>query len=104
MRYRGGGVGHLYMREVEQWLQKTGWGCSAPGEKHGQSQYQEEDVPVGNDPESEEGSESDKLGSEPDEEEVEEEEFYSEPDEQSDEAEIVEDEETLEGEFGYSAF
>lgn len=26
MRYRGGGVGHLYMRAIEVWLAKTGWG------------------------------------------------------------------------------
>ena len=28
MRYRGGGVGHLYMRAVEIWLAETGWGSS----------------------------------------------------------------------------
>ena len=27
MRYRGGGVGHLYMRTIEAWLVKTGWGA-----------------------------------------------------------------------------
>lgn len=27
MRYRGGGVGHLYMRAVEVWLTETGWGA-----------------------------------------------------------------------------
>ena len=26
MRYRGGGVGHLYMRPIEPWLPRTGWG------------------------------------------------------------------------------
>ena len=26
MRYRGGGVGHQYMREIETWLAETGWG------------------------------------------------------------------------------
>ena len=26
MRYRGGGVGHLYMRAIEVWLAETGWG------------------------------------------------------------------------------
>lgn len=26
MRYRGGGVGHRYMREIEPWLAETRWG------------------------------------------------------------------------------
>ena len=30
MRFRGGGVGHHYMREVEPWLDSTGWGASWP--------------------------------------------------------------------------
>lgn len=28
MRYRGGGVGHLYMRGIEIWLAETGWGSN----------------------------------------------------------------------------
>jgi hypothetical protein len=28
MRYRGGGVGHLYMRLIEVWLAETGWGAN----------------------------------------------------------------------------
>ena len=28
MRYRGGGVGHLYMRAIEVWLTGTGWGAN----------------------------------------------------------------------------
>ena len=28
MRYRGGGVGHLYMRAIEVWLTETGWGSN----------------------------------------------------------------------------
>jgi hypothetical protein len=30
MRFRGGGVGHLYMRHIEPWLDRTGWGASWP--------------------------------------------------------------------------
>ena len=30
MRYRGGGVGHLYMRHIEPWLDATGWGTTWP--------------------------------------------------------------------------
>ena len=41
MRYRGGGVGHLYMRAIEIWLAETGWGS--------------DDVPV---PEGESGNNS----------------------------------------------
>jgi hypothetical protein len=30
MRFRGGGVGHMYMRQVEPWLDATGWGSTLP--------------------------------------------------------------------------
>jgi hypothetical protein len=30
MRFRGGGVGHMYMRQVEPWLDATGWGATWP--------------------------------------------------------------------------
>ena len=30
MRFRGGGVGHMYMRQVEPWLDATGWGTAWP--------------------------------------------------------------------------
>ena len=30
MRYRGGGIGHLYMREIKQWLNSSKWGSSWP--------------------------------------------------------------------------
>ena len=30
MRFRGGGVGHLYMHQIEPWLDETGWGSSWP--------------------------------------------------------------------------
>ena len=30
MRFRGGGIGHIYMRQVEPWLDATGWGTSWP--------------------------------------------------------------------------
>ena len=30
MRFRGGGVGHMYMRQVEPWLDATGWGTTWP--------------------------------------------------------------------------
>ena len=28
MRYQGDGVGHLYMRAIKAWLAKTGWGSN----------------------------------------------------------------------------
>ena len=33
MRFRGGGVGHTYMRQVEPWLDATGWGNTWPSLK-----------------------------------------------------------------------
>jgi hypothetical protein len=30
MRFRGGGIGHIYMRSIEAWLDSTGWGKSWP--------------------------------------------------------------------------
>ena len=30
MRFHGGGVGHLYMRQIKPWLDATGWGASWP--------------------------------------------------------------------------
>ena len=30
MRFRGSGVGHMYMRQVEPWLDATGWGTAWP--------------------------------------------------------------------------
>ena len=30
MRFRGGGIGHRYMRQIEPWLDGTGWGMSWP--------------------------------------------------------------------------
>ena len=30
MRFRGGGIGHIYMRQIEQWLDATGWGTTWP--------------------------------------------------------------------------
>ena len=30
MRFRGGGIGHRYMRMVEPWLDQTGWGTVWP--------------------------------------------------------------------------
>ena len=46
MRYRGGGVGHLYMRKVEQWLQKTGWGQDIPkAEESPEDEVMEDDMP-----------------------------------------------------------
>ena len=34
MRFRGGGIGHRYMRQVEPWLDTTGWGASWPSFDH----------------------------------------------------------------------
>ena len=34
MRFRGGGVGHGYMRWAEPWLDSTGWGATWPSFNH----------------------------------------------------------------------
>jgi len=33
MRFRGGGIGHMYMHQVEPWLDATGWGATWPSLK-----------------------------------------------------------------------
>jgi len=82
MRYRGGGVGHTYMRAIEQWLWRTGWGCEIP------------DIDV-SEPQSGDGdNDEDKV--------FEDEEMVEGPDNEL--VEGFEDEETVEGEFGYSIF
>lgn len=45
MRYRGGGVGHLYMRAIEVWLTETGWGSDdiLTPRKEGSGSSEEED-------------------------------------------------------------
>ena len=92
-------MGHAYMRAIEQWLWETGWGCKIPdvAEEEEGSPQQEEDIPAGNsgsdsDDPSESGGEEGKDGP------------SGLGEGESDEDEIFEDEETLEGEFGYSAF
>lgn len=98
MRYRGGGVGHTYMRAIEQWLWETGWGWKTPDvveEDSEESSPQQEGSILAED---NSDSESDpnnlsQSGEGESEEEVPE-----------SEDEIFEDEETLEGEFGYSTF
>jgi len=89
MRYRGGGVGHKYMRTIEQWLWTTGWGNDIPEVDEPEPAAEEEVVLT--EEGSDSGTESGSDGSEVDE-------------EGSGEDEIIEDEETLEGEYGYSIF
>ena len=33
MRFHGGGIGHMYMRQIEPWLDATGWGTTWPSLK-----------------------------------------------------------------------
>ena len=101
MRYRGGGVGHLYMRAIEVWLAETGWG----------SNDTQEDVDL---EESEEDSEDDETsrtdGSSGD--EVPEDDAVSNSTTDSDRESIdldaeyassENDEETMDGEYGFSS-
>ena len=98
MRYRGGGVGHTYMRAIEQWLWRTGWGCEIPdidvsepqsgdGDNDEDKVFEDEEM-VGEDEEMAEALEDEEMVEGPDNELV----------------EGFEDEETVEGEFGYSIF
>ena len=107
MRYRGGGVGHIYMRAIEQWLGETGWGQGIPNtggsEPQGEGQPQQEESEDESD--SERGSDSDSTH-ELDQEDDDEVEMVEDELEQGDDTEDEDlgDEETVEGEFGYSIF
>jgi len=95
MRYRGGGVGHTYMRAIEEWLLETGWGHSIPEidvseplvAPEGEGQPQQEPTPAEAGSDSGTGSDSDDS--------------HKTGDGDSDEDN---GEETMEGEFGYSIF
>jgi hypothetical protein len=101
MRYRGGGVGHTYMRAIEQWLWETGWGCKIPDiveEEEGSSQQEEPIL------EAEDGSDPGSDSDDPSESGTESEKDDPPESDEEDSDDILEDEETLEGEFGYSTF
>jgi hypothetical protein len=112
MRYRGGGVGHTYMRVVEQWLQETGWGHEVPDADEPEPYVAAEDEGLPQQEEPEDGSDleagsnfggPDELGGGDDNE------GETVEEEDDDEGEILEDEaleeeDTVEGEFGYSTF
>jgi hypothetical protein len=108
MRYRGGGVGHLYMREVEEWLQETGWGQDILKVEEGPGdEVMEEDMPGSGEESEDEIMEKDMSGSgqesssdaesstRGDVEDIE-------LEEQDSEEELFGDEETMEGENGYA--
>ena len=106
MRYRGGGVGHLYMRAIEVWLAETGWGSddwallstdedtdsteedSEDGGENGSDRGSEEEVPeddmASNGTTSSDGEQSAGVDSDV-------------------ELSSENDEETLDGEYGFSA-
>ena len=87
------------MREVEEWLWETGWGVEIPdievtetqGMEGDEGQYQQEE-----ELDSEAGDNSDEQDSELGE--------GVDGDELGEDDEIIEDEETMEGNFGYSTF
>lgn len=93
-------MGHSYMRAIEEWLRETGWGCDVPDSQH---EPAEEVIPEEQESDSGVRSDPDEPGSEQDEGEIGEGELSFELDLGDDEDEIV-DEETMEGEFGYSTF
>ena len=107
MRYRGGGVGHIYMRAVEVWLAETGWGSNNT------LASRDEDINLEEDAEDLEGSEESKR-SEDSENEVSDSDAASnitQSDEESNsdidpDVEYVSsenEEETMDGEYGFSS-
>jgi hypothetical protein len=92
MRYRGGGVGHKYMRAIEQWLWETGWGGKVPNAEESEPDTAEEE-PI---PAPDKGGSDSGTGSDSDD--------PPESEKGISGDEILEDEETLEGGFGYSVF
>ena len=98
----------MYMREVEPWLLETGWGCDILDAQHQQEEDIPEDIPENGGSDLEESESGLDGGSEPflesDEGDVEVDELYLEPGEGDDEDEILDDEDTMEGEYGYSIF
>ena len=106
MRYRGGGVGHLYMRAIEVWLAETGWGSddwallSTDEDADSTEEDSEDSGENGNDGGSEEEVPEDDMASNG---------TISSDGEQStdvdSDAELFSenDEETLDGEYGFSA-
>lgn len=48
MRYRGGGIGHLYMRETEQWLNSSKWGSSWPSSLRDRDPNPDQELPPHN--------------------------------------------------------
>ena len=92
MRHRGGGVGHTYMREIEKWLSETGWGHEIPDVDESEPHTTTEDDLQQEDPMPNEDDSDSGAGSGPDD-----------PQSEEEDSEL-EDEETVEGEFGYSTF
>lgn len=97
----------MYMRKIEQWLWETGWGSIIPDveipktQDMEEGQGQEEFILAEDGSPSEAGTDSDEQDGAGDEEVHEDDELGGGDDEDD---EIIEDEETLEGGFGYSTF
>lgn len=58
MRYRGGGIGHLYMREIEQQLNLSRWGSSWPSSLRGRDPNPDQEPSPQNDSNAAAGSAS----------------------------------------------
>lgn len=139
MRFRGGGVGHLYMRAIEIRLAETGWGSgdtltstnedinsdedNGNMESKGDSNSEEEDMEGKEDSESEEdnedmegkensendtGSSGDEISEDSDAAESEHsdsvQEHHSDGDSDTEYVSDEEEEETMDGKYGFSGF
>ena len=102
MRYRGGGFGHLYMRAIEVWLAETGWGSDDilaskdESESFNSNQSSEDD---GEDSTSANGDSDGEVGRSDSEQGD-----LSDVDPDAEDLSTEEDEETVEGEFGFSCY
>jgi len=109
MRYRGGGVGHLYMRAIEVWLAETGWGShdsptftneDSDSEEGSKDSEDNEDGRVGGNsedevPEDDAVSDSGTIGSEK--------EIDPDVDPDAEYLSSEDDEETMDGQYGFSS-
>ncbi|KAF9642248.1 hypothetical protein BDM02DRAFT_3193612 [Thelephora ganbajun] len=108
MRYWGGGVGHLYIRAIEVWLTDTGWGSDATlacnldsdtGSEEGEDSGDSEDGGSNGNSEDKVSGEGDVLS---DCTKDSDQESGSDMDPEAEHASGEDNEETLDGEYGFS--
>lgn len=104
MRYRGGGVGHLYMRAIEVWLTETGWGADNALFSDSDSEDSGHEDPGGGHTDNGDGHSEDEASSEGDTSSNGTDHSSSDTDPDTLYATDEDKEETLDGEYGFSGF